>query len=95
MPPVSNTVKNHPLSAWINPPSPVPAATRRGAETAQSAAMYENDVSFSTRAKTSVPYCGEVLVAVLKFPPVAASPVLLSPFPVKIAVALVRKSEGR
>jgi hypothetical protein len=62
MPPVSNTVKNHPLSAWINPPSPVPAATRRGAEAAQSAAMYENDVSFSTRAKTSLPHCGEVSV---------------------------------
>jgi hypothetical protein len=43
-------------------PLPVPTATWRGAENADSAAMCAKDVSLSARAKTSLPYCGEVSV---------------------------------
>jgi hypothetical protein len=41
-------------------PCPVPAATWRGDEIAESAAMCEKDVSLPTRAKTSLLQCGEV-----------------------------------
>jgi hypothetical protein len=60
MPPVVNSVKNHPLSVSAKSPLPVPAATWRGDETADSAAMCEKDVSLSARAKTSLPHSGEV-----------------------------------
>jgi hypothetical protein len=60
MPPVSNVVKNHPLSLSASSPPPVPAATWRGDETADSAAICEKDVPISDRAKTSPPHCGEV-----------------------------------
>ena len=60
MPPVVKTVKNHPLPASNNATAPVPAAAGCVAETSQSAAMCEKDVHLPTRAKTSLPHCGEV-----------------------------------
>ena len=60
MPPVSNAVKNHPLSLSVSSPPPVSAATWRGDEAADSAAMCAEDVSLPARSKTSLPHCGEV-----------------------------------
>ena len=62
MPPVSNTVKYHPLSVSNNATAPDPAAARCVAETSQSAAMCAKDISLPTRAKTSLLHCGEVSV---------------------------------
>lgn len=69
--PVANTAKNHTLPASNNPTSPATATSRCGAETAESAAMCAKDVSLPTRAKTSLPHCGEVSFPDLKFPPAA------------------------